>query len=181
MALCDKIDSARLKACIDSTGGIAQVWIANWEDVESYTVSTTPGATFNKVSAINMVTASPTPVFYNYQFGKNTGEVNDTYTKTEENGTAGHTTELKLRFFKNTQPNFDQLQALLNNEMAVIFEDLNGLYWVLGEKRGVTATAAASSYGKLVSDFNGTDLTFTATERAFPREIVNLAVITAVI
>ena len=177
MALCDKIDSARLKACIDSTGGISKIYIANFVDIISYTIGTT-GSDLNKVTAINMV---PGTNFYEYDFGKNTGEVNDTYTKTEENGTAGHTTELKLRFFKNTQPNFDQLQALLNNEMAVLFEDLNGQYWVLGEKRGVTATAAASSYGKLVSDFNGTDLTFTATEKAFPREIVDLAVITAVI
>ena len=174
---CNKIDSGRLKACIDVTGGIKKAWIANFVDVASYTVD----GTSNKVTAINMVSSSPAPVFYEYNFNKTTGEMNSALTKDIKNGSAGYTQTLKLRFNKNEQELFDQVQTLVQNECAILVEDMNGQYWVAGELNGMDATEGATAFGVELNDFNGIDVTWTGIEKANFREIEDLAVITAVI
>lgn len=174
---CLNISSGKTFTCLENSGGIRRAWIANAEDTLAPTVS----ATSSMITGLNMVggTASGN-VYYLFEFKKNTGELKTSTQITDINGTVGFNGELKLRFYQNSQENFTQLESLVYNTTSIIVEDLNGRYWLLGEKRFCDVSALDVDWGKSASDFNGQDITFAYSEPKLPREINNLATITAV-
>ncbi|HEX8517551.1 MAG TPA: hypothetical protein VF868_15245 [Bacteroidia bacterium] len=173
---CIKVNTAKPLVCLDNAAGIIECWIANAEDVTSFTVS----GTSSKVTAINMAGATGSTVFYNYQFKKGTGDLSTSAAITGANGTVGYTGTLKLKFFLNSQENFDQLDSLVKNELYIVTRDVNEKYWLLGEKQKVSVSALNAGWGQNITDFNGQDIEFTFTEKYQPRELASSSVITAV-
>jgi hypothetical protein len=174
---CNKISSGRSFACLENTGGIRRAFIANFEDVSAFTIS----GTTSKVDAITMVAGSPTPVYYEYNFEKTTGELNVSSEINIQNGTKGFTGTLKLKFFKNEQANFNQLESLAYNPASIIVEDLNGKYILLGMLNNCSVSAINVAWGVGLGDFNGQEIEWTFSEKSLPKELLSESVITAVI
>ena len=170
---CNKISTARALTCLNSTGGIKRAYIANFVDVTGTTVSS--GGT---VTTISM---APGAVFYQYDFQKTTGELNTTAEITLENGTRGYMSELKLRFFKNEQTHFNQLDALVYNTSMIVVQDMNDKYFLLGLDNGNDVSALTVAWGKALNDFNGSEITFQSREQLLPAELASASVITSLL
>lgn len=171
---CIPVSSGKTLACLENRGGIKRAFITNFTDVASVTLDGS-----NKVDEIVMVSASPVKVFYEYNFKKQTGTLTSTLNKDVTKGTLGWATELKLTFFQNDQENFDQLKALVSNELAIVVEDNNSKLWYIGREFGAESTASAAEFGTALNDMNGYTITFTANEY-LPSELVDVTVIEAV-
>ena len=170
---CNKISTARALSCLINTGGIRRAYIANSEDVTGTTISAS-----GTVTTISMATGTN---FYQYDFQKTTGELNTTAEITLENGTKGYMSELKLRFFKNEQTHFNQLDSLVYNNSKVVVEDMNGKYFLLGEEQGNDVSALTVAWGKALNDFNGSEITFQSREQNLPAELASASVITSLL
>lgn len=136
--------------CEQSMGGIAEVYIANYEDVTAVEVSNSDG-TEGKISTITMTEGKK---FYKYVLRKGAGSFTSTATIDNANGINYVTTVLTFNMLRmNTQKRIE-MTALSVNELAVIVKDANGTYWYLGKDNPVAATNGSGQTGTARTDGN---------------------------
>lgn len=148
--------------CKPSMGGVAEVYIANKEDVSAVTV------TDNKVTAITMAASAK---FKKYSFRRGTGSLTSTLTADAANGVSYVTSELVLQFNRMETTKRVEINALAVNEMDVIVKDCNGAYWFLGYDEGVFASAGDGQTGTARSDANRYSITLQDNSHEFPYEV----------
>ena len=158
---CNQTLAGLAKDCATSMGGIRTVYIANYDDVTSVTV------TDGKITAIALTTGKK---FLQYHFKKNTGSMTSTLNVNAESGNFV-TTDLVLSFLKMETRKRIEMSALSANELAVVVEDCNGLYWYLGYDEPVTAGAGEGLTGVQKTDANRYGLTLRDESREYPYEI----------
>src|SRR3990172_6670630 len=110
--------------CEIRSGGLVKLFLANVEDVTSFTLT---GALY---SAVTMVI---TKVFFEFEFEQDTAEIRETVSR--ENGSSKVVHEIEFFVPKLTQANSDVLQQLLEQSscgVLAIAEDANGNKWVTG-------------------------------------------------
>ena len=145
--------------CKDSLGGIKEVYIAPYDEINLVTV------TDGKISAI-----SANEHFKTFKFRKNTGSMTSTL-QVSENGGNSVQTELTLQFMKMETAKRVQMMALFMTECAAIVLDTNGKYWYLGYDYPIEASSGTAQTGTNLSDLNGYDITLTDTSRELPYEV----------
>lgn len=148
--------------CATSMGGIKKVYIAAYEDVA--TVEVTEG----KISAITMV---DTKKFYEYALRKGAGSFTSTNTIDPANGVNYVTTDLVFNMLRMDTVKRTEMAALSVNELAVIVEDANGIYWYLGYDEAVTATTGGGQTGTARTDGNMFTITLQDTAVSYPYEV----------
>lgn len=143
-------------------GGIAEVYIANFDDVSTVT------ATDEKISAITMAASAK---FKKYAFRKGTGSFTSTLNVDAANGISYVSTDIVLQFNRMETTKRVEMAALAVNELVVIVKDANGLYWYFGKDEPVTASAGDGATGTARGDANRYTITLQDNAKTFPMEV----------
>ena len=150
-------------ACESNQGGIIEVYINHFDQVEEVTV------TSDKISAISLKASGEK--FHKYSFKRNTGSLTSTYTIDPANGVSFVTSDLSLVFAKQDTVKRIEISALALDDLAVIVKDANGRFWYLGYDEPVQASAAAAQTGTARTDGNNYTITLQDTSLTLPYEV----------
>jgi hypothetical protein len=152
MATCTLTSGIPL-ACLESTGGVKNVYISAFSDATTFTLTG---------EVITGITNDGT--FYTYKFRPQTASLNEEGSHSIENGTHFYTQTLAMIFHKMETAKRNSLLVLKGTQMHVIVETQNGDYWLLGKENGCYMTASTSSTGQGYGDLNGYNISITGTE-----------------
>lgn len=147
--------------CAGSIGGVAKVYIANYEDVTEITSNDT-------ITAISMAEGKK---FKAFNFRKNMASFTSTLTVDAGTGNNYVTTDLAMTFNKMETVKRVEMSALSVNELAVIVKDNNGIYWYLGKDNAVTASAGTGETGVARTDASKYTITLQDFSATYPLEV----------
>ena len=150
---CTATVAGRALPCKDALGGIKQIWVADWADNLWSAVSS--GTIPDSVAAL---------VLKNYDMHKNTGSFTQTVNASVENGTIFYTQVVSCVFSKEVAADISNFQDLIKGRLAIVVQDVNDNYFVMGHTRGVELTGGSLESGVAMGDFNGLKYEFTAEE-----------------
>lgn len=164
MAGCGPLEYGFDYECNDSIGGIApgSILIAQWDDIATSTVV---------AGVVTVLTLDANKYWYRYQVRKNiagdtTNGVNDPATGTKSFTSALAFTLFKISAIKNTE-----LERLMSKPVAVIYQDNNDKYHILGLNFGAEVKTIDRATGTQMTEMNGYTITVTHEEDAFPYEV----------
>ena len=167
---CTQTLSGLAKDCSPSMGGIVEVYIANFSDVTSKTV------TDGKISAITMASLGGTPEtfakFKTYYFPKNTGSLTSTY-NVADGGNKYVSSDLVLQFSRMETAKRVEITALAVSDLAIIVKDANGKYWYLGYDDAVNLSAGDGQTGTARGDANRYSITLQDNSWEMPYEVAD--------
>jgi len=147
------------RECGANMGGIKAVYMANFEDVDTVTIST------NVVTAITMVSSKK---FYAYYFNPNTSSFTTTMQANRENGTLYFETVLSLVFPKQDATKRVEVNALAQAGLMAIVQDSNDNCWLLGYNDPLLMTTGSAETGVARADRNGYALELTDAQNQMP-------------
>ena len=144
--------------CNDGIGGIkpGSIIITQWDGVTAHTVVS------------GEVTAITAGTWYRYQVrkfiaGDTTNGVND-----PKQGTVSFTSNLVFTLFNMSNSKNVNLELLASKPLAVIYQDSNDIYHVLGITNGAEAVTLDRQSGTEKQDMNGYTITIMSEEKVFP-------------
>lgn len=147
--------------CLPSMGGIKMVYIANYSDVASTTVSG------DVISTISMAGSAK---FKEYYFRRNTASMTSTLNVDAANGSTV-STDLVLSFLRQETTKRVEIAALSIGELVVVVEDMNGKFWYLGKDMPVMASAGGAESGTAYTDGNRYTITLQDNSFSYPYEV----------
>ena len=150
-------------SCESNQGGIIEVYINHFDQVEEVAV------TSDKISTITLKSSGTK--FKVYNFRRNTGSLTSTYTIDPANGVSFVTSDLTLVFAKQDTAKRIEISALALDDLVVIVKDANGKYWYLGKDEPVQASAATAQTGVARTDGNNYNITLQDTSLTLPYEV----------
>lgn len=156
---CSQTLAGIARDCQANVGGIKAVYMANFEDVDTVTV------TANVVSAITMVSSKK---FYAYYFNPNTSNFTTNINANRENGSLFFETVLSLVFPKQDATKRIEVNALAQAGLMAIVQDNNDNYWLLGKDEPLLMTSGAAPTGTARADRNGYEMEFTDAQMQMP-------------
>ena len=162
MAYCNQTLAGISLDCTTSLGGIKEVYIANYNDVEGVTI------TEDEIEEITMKEGTH---FKKYQFRKQTGSMTSTLNVDETAGVNYVSTELSLVFTKMETAKRIEMSALAVGQLAVIVKDSNNKYWYLGYNDYVSSSAGGANTGTAKGDQNAYTLTLKDESDTYPFEV----------
>ena len=141
--------------CKDALGGIKRIYVAEWvdgiwEDIASGEVS---GST----AAIT---------FYTYDMTRGSGSLNQTITSDLAAGAVFFDQVCSVTFNKAAASDITEISNLVKGRMAVLVEDNNGNWFVMGHQNGVEVSGGTAQTGTAAGDQNGFTLEFSAQDVA---------------
>ena len=154
---CSQTLAGIARDCSSNMGGIKEVYIANFADVDSVTVTS---------GVITAITMASSKKFYKYAFAPNSSNLASNWQVNAENGTKYVESNLTMVFNKMDATKRLEIMALAQSELAVIVVDQNGTMFYLGYEDGQTGTARAdrNGYTVVLQDVAGElPMTFTGT------------------
>lgn len=149
--------------CATSKGGVAEVYLANYEDVTGITVAD------GKVTGITMDTGKK---FHKYYFKPGTSSMTSTLNLDVAAGVNFVQTLLTMLFSRMETTKRVEMSALSVNDLRAIVKDANGVYWLLGEEEPVIANAGDGQTGTAKTDANRYSITLEDNNSSFPKEIL---------
>lgn len=130
--------------CLDAIGGIKTLWVSSDFDFTSFTAGATAG--------ITSLTGG-TGEFFQIQVAKDVASFTETFNVSNTNGTAFFTQEVTIPVQHLDSAKRQQIQLLTYNRASrVVFEDNNGLYWLVGLTRGCVVSAGSTTTGTAPGD-----------------------------
>ena len=150
-------------ACESNQGGIIEVYINHFDQVEDVTVES------DKITTVTLKTSGEK--FHKYNFKRNTGSLTSTYTIDPVNGVNFVTSDLTLVFAKQDTAKRIEISALALDDLVVIVKDANGRFWYLGKDEPVQASAATAQTGTARTDGNSYNITLQDTSLTLPYEV----------
>ena len=157
-------------ACESNQGGIIEVYINHFDQVEDVTVES------DKITTVTLKTSGEK--FHKYNFKRNTGSLTSTYTIDPANGVNFVTSDLTLVFAKQDTAKRIEISALALDDLVVIVKDANLRYWYLGKDEPVQASAATAQTGTARTDGNNYSITLQDTSLTLPYEVDAAAIAT---
>ena len=148
--------------CAPSMGGIVEVLLANFADVDSVT------ETDGLITAITMDGGAK---FKRYTFPKGTGSLSSNYTFDKTTGAAFVVSDLVMVFTRMETAKRVEISALAQGELVAIVKDANGKYWYLGKDEALTPSAGDGLTGTARSDRNGYSFTLQDNSLEMPFEV----------
>ena len=157
---CSITISGRSFPCKDKIGGIKRVWIKAFDADDWGTI------------ASGVIPADSAITVFGFELTKNSGSFQQTVTASVENGTVFFSQVLEL-----TMPNLgatdnEEIYDLLKSRLAVIIQDNNDNYMLMGHTTGAEATGGTVGTGTAKGDLNGYQIQLTA-EEAIPAPFVS--------
>lgn len=156
-------------SCRDSAGGIKSVYFIEFGNVSGVTESN------GTVSAIAKANGGR---FYKYNLQRATGNWEEAYNDSAENGTSFHTQTLSIILNKMQAATSQEIALLAQNRLLAVVEDRNGKYWLLGQENGLERSGGRAGSGTAMGDRNGYELTFTS-DNVDPANEVSSGIISA--
>lgn len=153
--------------CAPSMGGIVEVYIANFADVDAVTV---------KDGIINSIGMASGAKFKKYGFRKNTGSLSSNYTVDQTTGADFVVSDLVLVFTKMETAKRIEISALAQGELVAIVKDANGKYWYLGKDEPIVISAGDGLTGTARADRNGYSITLQDNSLEMPYEVDEAAI-----
>jgi hypothetical protein len=158
MSTCD-ITTGFTLGCRDNTGGLKNIYIL------SGSISSTSGTT-GLLSAI-----SGSGTFYKFELTRQTGDFTEAINSSVENGTIFYEQTVNAPFHKLQSATRNQVRTLAKNpDIRMIVETNNGsedgvgVFFLLGQTRGLSLSGGQGQTGTAFGDLNGYTLTFTGQE-----------------
>lgn len=161
MAYCDDLNTGLAPFCGPNLGGVVEAWIADYDKVDSITVSTQ-----SVVTAISMTQSG---VYYQFEFREDTSSFNQTNTPTLSADIVEQVGTLVFQQLSTVKRNAFNL--LRGKKLSVIYKDSNGQYWLSGKELGVRLTNIEQASGADRNDDNIWTVTLTARETEFAYEV----------
>ena len=157
---CSITISGRSFPCKDKIGGIKRVWIkafdaADWGSITS-----------------GVIAAGAAITVYGFELTKNSGSFQQTVTASVENGTVFFSQVLELTMPNLVATDNEEIYDLLKSRLAVIIQDNNDNYMLMGHTTGAEATGGTVGTGTAKGDLNGYQIQLTA-EEAIPAPFVS--------
>lgn len=160
---CNQTISGIVQDCLTSKGGVAEVYLANYEDVTDVTV------TDNKVTGITMASGKK---FHRYYFRPGTSSMTSTLNIDNAAGVNFVQTLLTMLYSRMETTKRVEMSALAVNDLRAIVKDANGVFWLLGEEEPVIANAGDGQTGTAKTDANRYSITLEDNNSTFPKEIL---------
>ena len=160
--------------CEASVGGIKEVYIARYDDVNGQpTVSSTITVDSESVTLDgDMITAiDAAGKFHKYAFRKQTGSMTSTLNVDETAGINYVSTELSLVFTKMETRKRVEIAAMVLGQLAVIVKDGNNKFWYLGYNDYVSSSAGTGNTGTSKGDSNNYSITLKDESDSYPYEV----------
>lgn len=142
--------------CAASVGGIVEVAIANYADVEAVTVASGSTDSAAEITAIELNSGSK---WSTYHFRKGSSQMTETLNVDQATGLNYWSTELVMTFARMEAAKRAEISALSLNEMVVVVRDANGICHYLGYSEPVVASAGTAQTGQAKSDANNYSIT----------------------
>ena len=138
------LTSAIALDCLDAIGGIKTLWVSSDFDYTSFTAGATAGIT---------ALTGGTGDFYQIQVAKDVASFTETFNISNTNGTAFFTQEVTIPVQHLDSAKRQQIQLLTYNRASrCVFEDNNGLYWMVGLTRGCVVSTGTTTTGTAPGD-----------------------------
>ena len=158
MSSCD-ITSGFTLGCRDNTGGLKNIYIL------SGSISSTSGTD----GLISGITGSGE--FYKFELTRQTGDFTEAINSNVENGTIYYEQTVNAPFHKLQSATRNKVRVLAKNpDIRMIVETNNGsedgvgVFFLLGQTRGLSLSGGQGQTGTAFGDLNGYTLTFTGQE-----------------
>lgn len=164
MTLCDLLDGGIQKDCGNNSGGITNLYIADFPLVSSYTEA---------AGEITAITMSGSGVFYEFEFNRNTSSYDETSTINIDNGSTYFAQSVTLIMHRREKTKREAIQKLISGQktLFIIAKDSNGLYWAFGKDQGCIVTEITGGSGIKKGDSNAYNVVFMAEENASSPEV----------
>jgi hypothetical protein len=148
--------AGRGTGCKDALGGIKRIYIGEWsEGIWDAVGATTAGTIDNSTAALTV---------YTYDMTRGSGSLTQTVTSNIEAGTVYFDQVLSATFNKLDAADIVEISNITKGRMAVIVQDTNDNYFVMGNKNGVEASGGTVQTGTAAGDQNGFTLELSAQE-----------------
>ena len=149
--------------CRDSNGGVSVIYIADFADKGTPTLSATSGTiTAWSAAAGDFFTYETRPEVANSSFNA---------TMNDANGTTFYAHSITFNVDKLSGIRGVENDILAKGRFLIIFQDNNGKYFCLGYTHGMRCSAMENTTGTALGDYNGTKFTFTSNEPAPAYEV----------
>lgn len=158
---CSLTVTGRSLPCRDALGGVKQVWIGEWSD-----------GLWEDVASGEIADSSEALTLHDFVSPKNSSSLTQTVNSSVENGTVFYTQVLSLVLNKPVADDITEIQNLGKGRLAIVVQDNNDNYFVLGHTRGCELTGGSVATGTAIGDLNGFTLEFTG-EEGIPAPFLN--------
>ena len=148
--------------CADSIGGLRTIYISTHNNITSYAET---GA------VISAITQEGSTNFYKYDLEKENGMASEVQTKDVANSTNFYEGSLTFSMNKLDVANRNNISMLALNSLFIIYEDMNGAYWTMGQDNGADLTTSTGATGQAFGDRSGHELTFVSKEKFAKLEV----------
>jgi len=156
--------------CLDSIGGIKTLYVSTDFDYTTVTAGATAG-----ITALSGGTGS----FYQIQVAKDVASFTETFNVSNTNGTAFFDQAITIPVQHLSSDKRQQIQLLAYNRASrCVFEDNNGLFWMVGLTRGCVLTTGTTTTGTQVGDNTGYNFVLSSQEPEMAYQVSTLASLT---
>lgn len=146
------LTSGRTEPCSDAIGGLKAIYLLDYIE-DSFTV------TSNEATAINVAITN----VYKYELLADGNTFNEPFTQDINAGTSTYEQSLAVVLKKQTLASARELALVVKARPIVVVQDRMDNYKIMGISDGTACTGDVIS-GGAKAEFNGYNLTFTATE-----------------
>lgn len=150
--------------CKDSIGGVAKIWLADYDSVE-WTVSE------------GVIAPDATTGFKVYKLRRGAASMTSNWQVNDNNSYCQ--TDLAMNFAKMETAKRVEVMAMLLGQTTGVVKDNNGKYWALGVDRPLEANAGTGETGTATSDANQYTVTLQDESAEYPYEITDSSTIAA--
>lgn len=166
------LTSAIALDCLDAIGGIKTLWVSSDFDYTSVTAGATAGIT---------AVSGGTGTFYQIQVAKDVASFTETFNISNTNGTAFFQQEVTIPVQHLSSAKRQQIQLLTYNRASrCVFEDNNGLYWLVGLTRGCVVSTGTTTTGTAPGDATQYSFVLQAMEPEMSYQVNTLGSLTGI-
>ena len=152
---CSLTLAGRGVGCKDALGGIKRIYVSEWTD-----------GFWNDEASGEVADATAAETFYTYDMTRGSGSLNQTITSDLAAGTVYFDQVCSVTFNKVAAADIAEISNLVKGRMAVLVQDNNDNWFVMGHKNGVEVTGGTAQTGTAAGDQNGFTIEFSAQEVA---------------
>lgn len=156
--------------CLDAIGGIKTLWVSSNFEPGTVTAGATAGIT---------ALAGATGTFYQIEVAKDVASFTETFNVSNVNGTCFFTQEVTIPVQHLSSAKRAQIQLLAYNRASrAVFEDNNGLYWIVGLTRGCVISTGTTTTGTAPGDATQYSFVLQAMEPEMAYQVSSLSALT---
>ena len=161
---CSLTLAGRGVGCKDALGGIKRIYVSPWV-ADEWSWAAIAGTSAGIVDGITLASGVTGPVeFYTYDMTRASGSLNQTITSDLTAGTVFFDQVCSVTFNKQAPADVAEIANLVKGRVAVIVQDNNDNWFIMGLKNGVEVTGGTAQTGTAAGDQNGFTIEFSAQE-----------------